>query len=131
MQRAQVAAEQDAALRLAGESVWTEERLKQFVNLQLHGRPLVVVSNREPVSHVWRGGQIHAQAPASGLVTAMDPMMRACGGVWVAHGSGDADRETVDGRGRIGVPVDDPRHTLRRGRPPPEKEKGRYFRLSP
>src|SRR3989442_809195 len=124
MQRAQVAAEQEAALRLAGESVWTEERLKQFVNLQLHGRPLVVVSNREPVSHVWRGGQIHVQAPASGLVTAMDPMMRACGGVIGAHGSGDAGRETADTRGRLGVPVDEPRYTLRRVWLTKEKEEG-------
>src|SRR6058998_47728 len=130
MQRAQVAAEQEAALRLAGESIWTEERLKQFVNLQLNGRLLVVVSNREPVSHVWRGGQIHTQAPASGLVTAMDPVMRACGGVWVAHGSGDADRETVDGRGRIGVPVDDPRYTLRRVWLTKEEEQGYYSGFS-
>ena len=104
MQRAQAAAEQEAALRLSGESIWTEERLKQFVQMQLNGRLLVVVSNREPVSHVWRGGQIHAQAPASGLVTAMDPVMRACGGVWVAHGSGDADRETSDHQGHVKVP---------------------------
>ena len=130
MQRAQVAAEQEAALRLAGESVWTEERLKQFVNLQLNGRPLVVVSNREPVSHVWRGGQIHVQAPASGLVTAMDPVMRACGGVWVAHGSGDADRETADTRGRLGVPVDDPRYTLRRVWLTKEEEQGYYAGFS-
>jgi len=130
MQRAQVAAEQEAALRLAGESVWTEERLKQFANLQLNGRPLVVVSNREPVSHVWRGGQIHVQAPASGLVTAMDPVMRACGGVWVAHGSGDADRETADTRGRLGVPVDEPRYTLRRVWLTKEEEQGYYAGFS-
>jgi trehalose-6-phosphate synthase/HAMP domain-containing protein len=130
MQRAQAAAEQEAALRLAGESVWTEERLKQFVQMQLNGRLLVVVSNREPVSHVWRGGQIHAQAPASGLVTAMDPVMRACGGVWVAHASGDADRETADGRGRLGVPVDDPRYTLRRVWLSKEEEQGYYSGFS-
>ncbi len=130
MQRAQAAAEQEAALRLAGESIWTEERLKQFVQMQLNGRMLVVVSNREPVSHVWRGGQIQTQAPASGLVTAMDPVMRACGGVWVAHGSGDADRETVDGRGRIGVPVDDPRYTLRRVWLTKEEEQGYYSGFS-
>ncbi len=130
MQRAQAAAEQEAALRLAGESIWTEERLKQFVQMQLNGRLLVVVSNREPVSHVWRGGQIHAQAPASGLVTAMDPVMRACGGVWVAHASGDADRETADGRGRIGVPVDDPRYTLRRVWLSKEEEQGYYSGFS-
>src|SRR5262250_328313 len=130
MQRAQAAAEQEAALRLAGESVWTEERLKQFVQMQLNGRLLVVVSNREPVSHVWRGGQIQAQAPASGLVTAMDPVMRACGGVWVAHASGDADRETADGRGRLGVPVDDPRYTLRRVWLSNEEEQGYYSGFS-
>ena len=130
MQRAQAAAEQEAALRLAGESVWTEERLKQFVQMQLNGRLLVVVSNREPVSHVWRGGQIQTQAPASGLVTAMDPVMRACGGVWVAHASGDADRETADGRGRLGVPVDDPRYTLRRVWLSKEEEQGYYSGFS-
>src|SRR5258707_14638839 len=65
MQRAQAAAEQEAALRLSGESIWTEQRLKQFVQMQLNGRLLVVVSNREPVSHVWRGGPGHAHAPRS------------------------------------------------------------------
>src|SRR5215813_2571456 len=130
MQRAQAAAEQEAALRLAGESVWTEERLKQFVQMQLNGRLLVVVSNREPVSHVWRGGQIHAQAPASGLVTAMDPVMRACGGVWVAQASGDADRETADARGRLRVPPDDPRFTLKRVWLTPEEEAGYYYGFS-
>jgi trehalose 6-phosphate synthase len=37
--------------------------------------------------------------PASGLVTALDPVMRATGGTWIAHGSGSADRETADARG--------------------------------
>jgi trehalose 6-phosphate synthase len=80
--RAQQAAEQEAALRLRGESVWTEERLKQFVNLQVGG-PIFVVSNREPVSHVLKDGKVVTQTPASGLVTAMEPVLRACGGVWV------------------------------------------------
>jgi len=127
MQRAQAAAEEEAALRLAGESVWTEERLKQFVNARLHGRSLVVVSNREPVFHVRKGGRIQTQTPASGLVTAMDPVMRACGGVWVAHGSGDADRETADAQGRLGVPEDDPRYTLRRVWLTKEEEQGYYY----
>src|SRR5213594_2297176 len=126
MQRARAAAEQEAALRLVGESIWTEERLKQFVNLRLAGRPLVVVSNREPVSHVRKGGRIQTLTPASGLVTAMDPVMRACGGVWVAHGSGDADRETADTRGRLSVPVDEPRYTLRRVWLTKEEEQGYY-----
>ena len=124
--RAQEAAEQEAALRLSGETVWTEERLKQFVNLQVGG-PIFVVSNREPVSHVSKDGKIVAQTPASGLVTAMDPVLRACGGVWVAHGSGNADRATADERGRLAVPVDDPRYTLRRVWLTPEEEHGYYY----
>src|SRR4030095_3302094 len=106
-------AEQEAALRRRGETMWTEERLKQFVNLQVGG-PFFVVSNREPVSHVLKDGKGVAQTPTRGRVTAMEPILRACGGVRVAHGSGSADRETSDERGRLGVPVDDPRYTLRR-----------------
>ncbi len=109
LHRAQAAAEEEAALRLSGETLWTEQRLKQFVRLRLGGSPLFVVSNREPLSHVWKDGRIHAERPASGLVTAMEPVMRACGGVWVAQGSGDADRETSDPAGRLGLPPDDPR----------------------
>jgi trehalose 6-phosphate synthase len=123
---AKQAAEQEAALRLRGETVWTEERLKQFVRLQIGDRPLFVVSNREPLSHVARGGRIEARTPASGLVTAMEPVMRACGGVWVAHASGDADSVTADAHGRLGVPPDDPRYTLRRVWLTREEEEGYY-----
>jgi trehalose 6-phosphate synthase len=114
LHRARAAAEEEATLRLIGETLWTEERLKQFARLRLGESPLVVVSNREPLRHVRRDGRIVAETPASGLVTAMDPVMRACGGVWVAQGSGDADAETADAHGRLGIPAEDPRYTLRR-----------------
>ena len=65
--------------------------------------------------------------PASGLVTAMEPVLRACGGVWVAHGSGDADRDVVDAYDRVGVPIDDPRYALRRVWLSAEEEEGYYF----
>jgi trehalose-6-phosphate synthase/HAMP domain-containing protein len=130
LQRARAAAEEEAALRLIGQTLWTEERLKQFAKMRLGERPLVVVSNREPVSHVWREGQIQVVTPASGLVTAMDPVMRACGGVWVAQASGDADRETADARGRLRVPPDDPRFTLKRVWLTPEEEAGYYYGFS-
>jgi trehalose 6-phosphate synthase len=124
--RAKAAAEEEAALRLSGETLWTEERLKQFVKLRLGGAPLFVVSNREPLSHVWKDGRVESQHPASGLVTAMDPVMRACGGVWVAQASGDADRETADEAGRLGLPPDDPRYTLRRVWLTKDEEAGFY-----
>ena len=126
LHRAQAAAEEEATLRLIGETLWTEERLKQFAKLRLGDSPLLVVSNREPVRHVRRDGAIVAETPASGLVTAMDPVMRACGGVWVAQGNGEADRETADARGRLRVPPDDPRYTLRRVWLTKEQEAGYY-----
>ena len=129
LSHARAAAETEAALRVKGDTVWTEERLKQFVNLRL-GDPLFVVSNREPVSHVRKGRGIEVLIPASGLVTAMDPVLRACGGVWVAHGSGDADREVVDASSRIAVPSDDPRYALRRVWLTPEEEDGYYAGFS-
>jgi trehalose-6-phosphate synthase len=125
--RAEAAAEQEAALRLSGELIWTEERLKQFVKVRVGGRPIFVVSNRQPLSHVRRGGRVVPLVPASGVVTAMEPVMRACGGVWVAHGSGDADRETADAQGRLSLPPEDPRYTLRRVWLTREEEEGYYY----
>jgi len=125
--KARAAAEHEALLRLQGQTEWTEERLKHVVTGQLNDRPLFLVSNREPVQHVWRGRQIETLTPASGLVTALDPVMRACGGVWVAHGSGDADREVVDGRGAVRVPAEDPRYTLKRVWLSKEEEDGYYY----
>ncbi|MGH7278717.1 MAG: trehalose-6-phosphate synthase [Candidatus Rokuibacteriota bacterium] len=125
--RAQTAAEEEARLRLLGESVWTEERLKQFVQMRFGERPVFVVSNREPVSHVRDGGAIREIQPASGLVTALEPIMIACGGVWVAHGSGNADRAVGE---RVGLPSRDPVYTLRRIWLEPEEESGYYYGFS-
>ena len=125
--RARNAAEQEARLRLAGESVWTEERLKQFVEARFGRRPVFVVSNREPVSHVREGRGVREIEPASGLVTALQPIMEACGGVWVAHGSGSADRLVGE---RIGLPSADPTYTLRRVWLSDEEEAGYYYGLA-
>lgn len=101
---ARKAAEQEASLREAGESLWTAERLAVHVRSRLNGSRLVVVSNREPYSHSRRTGSLAVIVPASGLVTALEPILRACEGTWIAHGSGDADRETVDRHDRLRVP---------------------------
>jgi trehalose-6-phosphate synthase/HAMP domain-containing protein len=128
--KARMAIAEEARLRLRGEAVWTEERLAQFARARLGERPLVVVSNREPVSHVWRSRRVVALTPASGVVTAMEPVMRACGGVWIAHGSGDADREVVDESGLIKLPVDAPRYALKRLWLSEEEEAGYYYGFS-
>jgi trehalose 6-phosphate synthase len=125
--RARAVAEQEARLRLLGEHVWTEERLKQFVQMRFGTRPIFAVSNREPLSHVFDGKRIAELRPASGLVSALEPIMVACGGVWVAHGSGDADRAAGE---RVGLPSDDPSYTLRRVWLDPTEEAGYYYGFS-
>jgi alpha,alpha-trehalose-phosphate synthase [UDP-forming] len=125
--RARAVAEQEARLRLLGDHVWTEERLKQYVQMRFGARSVFVVSNREPVSHVFEGKRIAEMRPASGLVSALEPIMVACGGVWIAHGSGDADRAAGE---RVGLPSDDPSYTLRRIWLTPEEEAGYYYGFS-
>ena len=111
---ARSAAELEARLRETGESMWTSDRLAVHLSSRLEDGRLFVVSNREPYMHVRRGKTVEVNQPASGLVSAIEPVLRACDGTWVAHGSGDADLETVDSHDRLLVPPDDPRYTLRR-----------------
>jgi len=124
---ARSAAELEARLRESAESLWTADRLAVRVRDRLEDARLFVVSNREPYSHVHHGKTVEVQVPPSGLVTALEPVLRACGGTWVAHGSGDADIETVDAGGRLMVPPDDPRYTLRRVWLTKEEEEGYYY----
>jgi alpha,alpha-trehalose-phosphate synthase [UDP-forming] len=124
---ARFAAEKEAQLREAGENYWTADRLSVHVRSKLQDSRLFVVSNREPYIHTRQGKSVQVMVPASGLVTALEPVLRACDGTWVAHGSGDADRETVDSRDQLRVPPDDPRYTLRRVWLTKEEEEGYYY----
>jgi len=106
---------------------WTSDTLREILHRELRDQDVIVVSNREPYIHVRQGDSIVVQRPASGLVTAMEPIMRACSGVWIAHGSGSADREVVDANDRIPVPEDNPSYQLRRVWLIREEEQGYYY----
>ena len=110
--------------------MWTKESFFQSAAERLAGYRLIVVANREPYIHRYNGGEIECIEPASGMVTAIDPIMRACGGTWVAHGSGTADRATVDEHDRVAVPPDSLSYTLRRVWLTDEQEEGYYYGLS-
>jgi trehalose-6-phosphate synthase len=124
---ARAAAKEEAQLREAGDSLWTAERLRASIQRRLHGSTLFVVSNREPYEHVYGSKGIEIRVPASGLVTALEPILCACDGTWIANGSAEADRETVDADDRLRVPPDHPRYTLRRLWLTQEEEEGYYF----
>jgi alpha,alpha-trehalose-phosphate synthase [UDP-forming] len=124
---ARASAEEEARLREAADSLWTAERLRVYQQATLEDSRLFVVSNREPYEHVYRNGVVDTVVPASGLVTAMEPILRACAGTWIAHGGGDADHETVDANDRLRVPPDEPQYMLRRVWLTREEEERYYY----
>ena len=109
---------------------WTPEKLREILACELSGDEVIVVSNRQPYIHSRVGDQIEVHFPASGLVTAMEPIVRACSGVWVAHGNGSADREVVDERDRVKVPPDHPQYEIHRVWLSKEEELGYYYGFS-
>lgn len=107
--------------------LWTDTLLQETVRDKLAGLRLVVVSNREPYVHVHARDRVVCERPASGMVSALDPVLRACGGLWVAHGSGTADRLVVDTRDCLPVPPEAPQYTLKRVWLSKREEIGYYY----
>lgn len=106
---------------------WAPETLRSILRDELKGDEIIIVSNREPYIHIRNHNDIELRRPASGLVTALEPVMRACSGTWIAHGSGSADRMTVDKRDHLMVPPDAPVYTIRRVWLTAEEEAGYYY----
>jgi alpha,alpha-trehalose-phosphate synthase [UDP-forming] len=111
---------------------WTKERLKDLIEDKLKDYLFIVASNREPYIHKASGDKITCFRPASGVVTALDPVLQTCNGIWVAHGSGDADKKVVDNHSRVRVPcnVDNPNYTLKRVWMNKAEENGYYYGFS-
>jgi alpha,alpha-trehalose-phosphate synthase [UDP-forming] len=110
--------------------MWTRDSLHDLVKEKLEGYLFIVVSNREPYIHTFRNSKIVALTPASGLTTALDPVMQACGGTWIAHGSGNADKEVVDKNSKISLPPQNPRYSLKRVWLTEQEENGYYYGFS-
>ena len=110
--------------------MWTRQVLHQLIAERMKDYHFVVVANREPFIHRYAGDGIEVMRPASGMASAIDPIMDASGGTWIAHGSGDADRDVVDAHDRIAVPPGNPAYTLRRVWLTKEQEQGFYYGLA-
>jgi len=106
---------------------WSPDRLRSLLRTQLRGDEIIVVSNREPYIHESTADGIVVKRPASGLVTAVEPVMRACSGTWIAHGSGSGDAQTVDAHDRVPAPPGSGEYTLRRIWLTEEEEQGYYY----
>lgn len=127
LRQARFAASEEARMRLEKlDSPWTAERLKEFIKAYLKNRPIFVISNGEPYVNTRVKGEIKWTTPAGGVITAIEPVMEACGGTWIAHGSGAADRETADASGNLRVPHEEPKYTLKRVWISPKDANGYY-----
>lgn len=110
--------------------MWTRQSLHELISSRMSHIKFIVVANREPFIHNYDGDRITVIKPAGGLATAIDPVMDASGGTWIAHGSGDADRDVVDTQDRIAVPPESPTYRLRRVWLTKEQEQGYYYGLA-
>lgn len=122
----------EASARLEKEGTWTEVKLRDIVHARLGENALFVVSNREPYMHVIdeATGVTKCIRPASGVVTALHPILSACGGMWIAHGGGNADKKFVNSKDKVGVPPEDNRYILKRIWLSKEEEDGYYYGFS-
>lgn len=105
---------------------WDVSRLRTLIQSELASADVIIVSNREPYVHTETETGIHCKVPAGGLVSALEPIARGCGGTWIAHGSGSGDRATVDAQDHIQVPPHNPDYTLRRVWLTEDEYKGYY-----
>jgi len=107
--------------------VWKKEDLEETIKDKFGGYDFIVVSNREPYVHEYSGKRVRCVKSTGGLTTALDPVMQASKGVWVAYGSGDADKDVVDKDNKIMVPPEHPKYSLRRIWMTKEEENGFYY----
>ena len=120
--------ESERRTRDESQTSWGPDALRRILRQDLKGDEVLIVSNREPYIHTRRKDNvIEIQRPASGLVTALEPIVRATSGTWIAHGAGNADRETVDKHDHVMVPPDHPAYRIRRVWLSKEEEQGYYF----
>ncbi|MFH1258196.1 MAG: trehalose-6-phosphate synthase [Elusimicrobiota bacterium] len=123
---------EEASKRIQKQDLWTEAKLRDLIRSKMGENALFVVSNREPYMHIVdeNTGKINCIRPASGLVTAINPILYACGGTWIASGSGNADRKFVNSRNKLGVPPGDNRYILKRVWLSKSEEEGYYYGFS-
>jgi trehalose 6-phosphate synthase len=110
--------------------MWSKKDLQKLIKEKMGDYLFIAVSNRQPYVHIMKKGQVQCQRGAGGVITALDPVMQACNGIWVAYGSGDADRKVTDNKGKIAVPPENPAYTLKRVWLTKEEETGYYYGYS-
>jgi trehalose 6-phosphate synthase len=89
------------------------------------GRRLIVLANRAPFRHECVQGHLRRVRSASGVVTAIEPLLLASGGTWVAHGEA-ADTRAADANGHVRVEAGRAAYDVRFVEIPAEMYRGFY-----
>jgi len=110
--------------------MWDQEQLTQLIQDKLKDTKFIVVANRQPYKHILRDGVVTCVKPTGGVVSALDPVMRVCRGLWVAYGDGEADRTATHGNGKLQVPPENPSYTLKRTWLTNKEVEGYYYGFS-
>jgi len=111
--------------------MWTKKNLQALTQEKMGDYRFVVASNRQPYVHSFsRGKKIGWQRGVGGVISALDPVMQACQGLWVAYGNGDADQKVTSKDGKVKVPPDKPSYLLKRVWLNKEEEMGYYYGYS-
>jgi trehalose 6-phosphate synthase len=112
------------------QTAWTPAFLKEILRREFSGDDILIISNRQPYIHNKKNDGIEIHRPASGLVTGLEPIMKACSGTWIAHGNGSGDRESVDEHDRFKVVEGNHSYFIRRVWLSAEQEEGYYLGFS-
>lgn len=110
--------------------MWTKGDLQDLIKEKMGDYKFIVVSNRQPYAHFFKKGKVEYKRGVGGVVTALDPIMQACNGTWVANGNEEADHAVTDKAGKVRVPPDNPTYTLKRVKLTKEEESGYYYGFS-
>ena len=93
-----------------------------------HWQRVLVLTNRAPVRHEWsEPGGLASKRSASGVVTALEPIVADCGGTWIAHASGSADLSTATQRCGLRMSHTAVPYRLRYVTLPGEQYEGYYY----
>lgn len=110
--------------------MWTRQTLQEAIRTKMSDYQLVVVSNRQPYQHVKKAGKLVCQREPGGLVTAINPVMQAVQGTWIASAASEYDRIAVDSAHKVKLPPENPSYTLRRMFLTKEERDGYYYGYS-
>jgi trehalose 6-phosphate synthase len=109
---------------------WNKKTLEKVMKERFSNHLFMVVSSAEPYVHNFSKDAIRVDRAPGGLVTGVEPILKANKGLWIAHGRGTADKDVVDANDKIKLPPRKTAYTLKRLWVNKKNLKGWYYGFS-